>query len=396
MPPAGMKAETVEVSYMGGSINIPTTKPAYTIYRPITQNPKGNKTLSECDEITLTRQSQIDSFPIYFPGCTSVKKLTIEGRGAIPAITNLNALAQITEIREDLFIYRTGVTSLGALNNITTINNYLWLDSNYALISTDLTNLTKMRGLVFVGSPKLENMDGLFSGLSHTDMWSVILGDLGLNDFSAFSSIQSVFNFSVANCPNITSLDGFENLNSAPYGMQLFGNENLTDISQLDQITRTANLSIYVCNKLASLQGLHNIITIDGVIKLVANQAMTTLADFHEDLVILNQNEENNKVEIRSNSQLSVCDAPFLCNYLGNGGEAEIVSNAEGCNSPTEIAAKCGVTLGCDPNDYAIWTGENSSDWMMKTIGKPDGYLAIVQRLRFHQVRNIVQKLPMM
>lgn len=362
--PAGMRAEKAKVSVArktGTTSKAPT--PSLHVYRP--QKPagavKGIRTLAVCDTITLSRQSQIDSFPILYPGCTTVKILTIEGRGASPAISRLDSLKQITEITQDLNIFRTAIPNLAGINNITKIGSYFWLDSNYAMTSTNMNNLTQLGGLVFYNSPLMTNMNGLFDNLTSTSLWSVLFGYLGVSDFTAFSRIQSVINFSVAGCPNITSLNGFHNLASADYGMSFFDNQNLSDLSVLDQITKTSYLDIYTHPNLTSLDGLQNITSIPGVLKLINNTGLTTLAQLNTNLVIENSQRPEDTLEIRFNPNLAVCSVPFLCNYLSSSSAAKIEFNSTGCTSIAEIIAAC--PSGCPVADSVTWNGSISNSW---------------------------------
>ncbi|MCC6762890.1 MAG: hypothetical protein IT252_16840, partial [Chitinophagaceae bacterium] len=362
--PAGMRAEKAKLSVArktGTKSKTPT--PSLYVYRP--QKPagavKGIRTLAVCDTITLIRQSQIDSFPILYPGCTTVQILTIEGRGASPAITRLDSLKQITEITQDLNIFRTAIPNLSGINNITRIGSYMWLDSNYAMTSTNMTNLTQLGGLVFYNSPLMTNMNGLFDNLTSTSLWSVLFGYLGVSDFTAFSRIQSVINLSVAGCPNITSLNGFHNLASADFGIQLSDNQHLSDISMLDQITKTNYLDIYTHPNLTSLIGLQNITSIPGIVTFISNDNLTGLQELNNNLIVENAQNVDDKVRILYNPNLALCAVPFLCNYLNNGGVAEINGNANGCNTIAEIVAAC--PSGCPNADSVTWNGSISNSW---------------------------------
>ncbi|TAD84660.1 MAG: hypothetical protein EAY75_12680 [Bacteroidetes bacterium] len=328
-----------------------------TVYRPTT--PKGIKTLSACDSITLTRQSQIDSFPLLYPGCTTVQYLIIDGRGALPAITRLDSLKQITEIARDLSIFRTGIPNLSGINNITKIGYYLWLDSNYAMTSMSMYNLQDLGGLVLYNSPLLSNLDGFFDALTDTELWSVIFGNLGVNSFAPFSKITRVINFSIALCENITSLDGFENLEFADFAVQLFANRQLTDISQLSKLRQTAFLEVSWSDSLKSLQGLQNIVTISRKIRLDLNVGLTNLNDFNPDLVVGEAIETDDELVIMSCFNLPTCAVPFLCRYLASGLPATIQNNAPGCNTIAEIIASCPQCTA----DTAIWNGNESNGW---------------------------------
>jgi len=114
--------------------------------------------------ITLSTQAQIDSFAADYPGCTEIPGHVIIG---------------------------SAVTSLGGLNQITSIGG-LTINGNYAL-----TDLTGLNNLTSVG-----------------DSYILIRGNT-----------------------NLTSLIGLENVTSIDGNLLIFRNNNLTNLVGLDNLT---------------------------------------------------------------------------------------------------------------------------------------------------------------
>ncbi len=85
------------------------------------------------DGITFSRQSQVDSFPILFPGC-----ITIEGEVVISGedIINLSGLSEVIAMESNLLINgNTSLTSLAGLENLSSVGDGLVILDNDRLAS---------------------------------------------------------------------------------------------------------------------------------------------------------------------------------------------------------------------------------------------------------------------
>ncbi len=409
---------------------------------------------SGCDSIFLTRQSEIDSFNILNPGCTTVRKIIIDGQDASPAITRLDSLKYITNITEELTIINTSVTSLSALPNLVQIGSLFQLNYNPLLTSIGLNNLTQLGEVVFRVNPSLNSIAGLsnnidsiggvlidtsaltslsglsgivhfdgyldirntpitnlssltslvsingylrlesiptlttigingleytwgflFSGLNNlttlagltndlttTNIGSFWLINTGIANFTGFDSLTSCVNFYIWINPNLTSLQGLQNLaGDIAMGISLWANDALTDITALNNITAISDgdLDFHGNNQLSNPVGLGNIITIGKRLRVFENPVITSLGFLNTNLDI--QDSQNEGVEIRDNSQLALCSFTPLCTYLNNGGTGDIQNNAAGCNSISEIIASC---ANCTSSGtFKTWVGETSTDW---------------------------------
>src|SRR5688572_18322509 len=83
-----------------------------------------------CEHVKFTRQGEVDSFPINFPGCQIITGITIEGGD----ITDLYGLSAIHTIEQGLRIDEAvSLTTLAGLENIRSIGGGLQIFSNTAL-----------------------------------------------------------------------------------------------------------------------------------------------------------------------------------------------------------------------------------------------------------------------
>ena len=82
---------------------------------------------------------------------------------------------------------------------------------------------------------------------------------------------------------------------------------------------------------------------------------------FTEDRIkILIENLEQGSITdltIANNPSLTDCAMSSLCTYLASpNGIVTIYNNAEGCNTPPQVADNCGMTMPCLPyGNYYFW-----------------------------------------
>jgi len=186
----------------------------------------GAKTQSCLPEgITFSTQNQVDSFKIYFPGCSE-----IEGNAEItgPDIANLNGL-----------------------NVLTSVGGSLIISGNYGLMK--LTGLDSVNfigeSLIIANGPTLSSMTGL-------DKLTFVGQDINISSNTA-----------------LTSLIGLENISFIGGSLIIFGNTALNSLAGLDNIdggsikdlaiVNNSSLSICevgcVCDYLKSPGGIVNV-----------------------------------------------------------------------------------------------------------------------------------------
>lgn len=271
--------------------------------------------------LNVTSQSQIDNFPINYPGCTDYNgTLEIDGT----AITNLNGLSSISEI-DNLSINNTSLTDMSGLNNLTKVVYRLNIAFN-----NDLTSLNGLDNLSFVGD--FPN-DPLMFEIHELRLWS----NPSLTDISSLGSLVGVEGeFAIRDNDGLTNLNGLNSFLFARF-MVINYNDGLINLNGLESLGNIEEL-LNISNNpsLTTLDGIQNLVTFpDGPFELVA---------------------------IHSNNLLSICDFPNICNFLMNPPMdpdfvININNNASGCNSYSEVISLC-QSGGCGSN--IILTGTES------------------------------------
>lgn len=293
--------------------------------------------------VSLNTQSQIDSFAIFYPGCTHILGnvkiqesseggiLQLEGLAQISAVdgyiringnknlTSLHGLEQLTDIGNDLRInFNASLPNLQGLEHLKAIGGSLVVTNNNTL--TDLNGLSKLKT---IGSDfELDNCGDLIN-LSGIDSLQHIGGTLGiaynqkLISLSALAQLDSIGDdLRVEHLPALPNLHGLEHLRTVGSDVELGFNNSLANMDALQNMTHVGgSMMVYFNANLSSLNGLANV-----------DPASVT------------------ELVIQNNAQLSACSVSSICQYLQNGGLAAVSSNNSGCNDTLEIAAGCQVS----------------------------------------------------
>ena len=177
--------------------------------------------------ITLDTQSQIDSFPINYPGCVTVMAHVLIFPVTPGAITNLNALAQLTTIAGQLWINdNASLTTLNGLHNITSVGSHLRVRYN-----SQIEDLDGLNGLATVGG----ELD-----ISNN---SKLLALTGLN---ALTSVGT--NANISNNGLLEDLTGLTNLLSIGGYLAIAVDTMLQDLVGIDNIDHTTITSLQLVN----------------------------------------------------------------------------------------------------------------------------------------------------
>jgi hypothetical protein len=240
-----------------------------------------NGPLATCDTIILTRQSQIDSFKILYPGCTTVELLLIDGQGASPAITRLDSLNEIISVTQKLKIAHTSISSLSALSSLVALNDTLELEYNFSQTSIGLTNLNSLGTIILNRLPALNTIAGLCNNID--SIGGVLIDSTGLTGLEGMENVVHINGYLDLRLSPITSLNALTNLRSingylrlerldafnsiglsnleTAFGFLFAGLDNLSSLSGLSTHLTTTNLgTIWMINTgLSSLSGLENV-----------------------------------------------------------------------------------------------------------------------------------------
>ncbi|HMP94331.1 MAG TPA: hypothetical protein PKD90_15735, partial [Phnomibacter sp.] len=340
-----------------------TTVATTLYYQPTTTQNKGNTLSENCapDTVILTSQQQIDEFANTYPGCTKFKRIWIKGKDASPAIINLNGLAQIEEITEQLLIDETNITTLAGLTGLKKVGIGFDIFNNPDLEETGLTGLESLGIIHLSNLPSLSSLAGLTNNLTNHNTYTLIISGTQLTDLTGLEGIHSMPNMYILGNPQLTSLNGLENLTECGGGITLIGNINLTSISALAGITALpfGSLELSYNYSLTQLEGLDNITLIKKKLWINWNVALQTLAALNDDLII--EDEDGEELKLVDNWQLTFCAEPAICTFIANGGAYEIAANGSGCQTIAQIQEACGLT--CPSTTDITFTGIESEEW---------------------------------
>lgn len=142
-----------------------------------------------CDTILLTRQSQIDSFKILYPGCTPVQILEINGQEASPAITQLDSLNEIVGVSQKLKISHTSITSLADLSSLVSLGDTLELQYNFLQTSIGLNSLNSLGDVIINKLPALNSIAGLSNTID--TIGGVLIDSTSVNQLNRFGKCST-------------------------------------------------------------------------------------------------------------------------------------------------------------------------------------------------------------
>jgi surface protein len=191
--------------------------------------------------ITFTTQSQIDSFPILYPGCVVIDgDMTIN---SMSAINNFINLQQLTAVGGHVNIGGAGFPFLNGLQNLTEIGGSLSIHDTYLVSITALLQLESLGGsLILYSNPNLSSLNGL-NNLDSIGGTLHIVNNQSLNSVSDLTGLQQIdgeLHFSLNH--QTTTLSGLENID--PNGitnLEIIFNSNLS-------YCETPNICTYLSN----------------------------------------------------------------------------------------------------------------------------------------------------
>ncbi len=216
--------------------------------------------------IVFTRQSQIDSFSINYPGCSYIDG-HMEIAGAQSDITSLTGLAQVQSIKGDFKIHDLEyVTNLQGLNQVNSIDGQLRIEHNEGLLSlAGLNQLHYTKGLLNIqANNNLYTLQGLDSLRYVETLW--IRENARLQDLSGLENFDSVhYVISISTNPGLKSLQGLNKLDIIHGDITISNNDSLFNLSGLNNLnTLFGNLWILGNEYLSSLEGLDALKVIYG------------------------------------------------------------------------------------------------------------------------------------
>ncbi|MFK8161990.1 MAG: T9SS type A sorting domain-containing protein [Lewinella sp.] len=271
-------------------------------------------------ELIITHDSILTNFRALYPNCTDLAgDLSITGNG----ITELRGVESITTVGGSLLVEDTDISNLEGLNAIDAVAGD-WIVRNASLSSVrPLKTINSVGGdLIFEDLPNLSG-----------------------NGFSGQFSILDILgsDFRMINLPQLTSLQGFGNLNDVPGTLQL------EDLDAMTTFDGPGYLSIYEVNTI-QIYNNDRLEHVDFFRDLAFLHIQNLLITGNPELRNLNGFDEAERIDrfgVVNNPQLSKCAIPPVC--LGFDPDNPVTlffsNNAYGCEDTNQIELDCDGSL---------------------------------------------------
>lgn len=209
-------------------------------------------------------------------------------------------------------------------------------------------------GITFTTQQQINDFQTNYPGCTEIEGDVEIDGN-SIHNLDSLSVLLSIGgNLLIETCNNLSNLNGLSNMESIAGDFLIKDNDNLTSFEDLTNLSHIGGeFNIEDNYHLTSLEGLSSLSSILGNIIIEHNNSLISLTGLD------NVNPASiHHLNITRNNSLSTCHVASICGYLANpNGKVTIYLNAEGCSSPTQIAANCGITLPCLPyGDYYFFT----------------------------------------
>jgi len=308
-----------------------------------------DSTLCLLQGITISRQGQLDSFAINYPGCVHVLGDVSIQSGSVNPISEVAGLNHIETIDGNLRI--TGnqhILQLAGFDSLYWVGSQLQILNNMNLHTiSGFNNLqTVLASLSIELSVENVTISG-FSQLERVEQSLNITGIIHVDNCGEFNLLRFIgVGLSLESCNSI-DLNGFSNLDSIGHTLRLRYLKELQNVNDLESLTSIRLLIIETNDKIASLSGLHNI-----------------------------SNDEITSINLRYNSSLSTCNYANICAYLESGKPATINNNAPGCNSKEDILSYCvtssGEVIGMDGSRPEVIVFPNPASAYLNIIAPED------------------------
>ncbi len=229
---------------------------------------------SDCTNpnITLSTQEAVDSFPLNYPGMTSVDcNLIVQGSN----VTNLDSLIGIAEIGGHLVLKENYLLSdISGLSNLTSIGGHLLLQYN-----TDLEQLAGLDHLDSIGGDCMIKYMYQLNDLTALSSLDWVGGNMwfqfcGLNDFSGLENLESVQAGLWIENVGLNSLKGLENIGRIHQDLIIRDLDYLTSMDSLKGLSYIGGSLQLIDNGMESLDGLTSLDTIGETLWIERNYGL--------------------------------------------------------------------------------------------------------------------------
>ncbi|NQU32273.1 MAG: T9SS type A sorting domain-containing protein [Bacteroidetes bacterium] len=265
-----------------------------------------------------------------------------------------------------LIIIQTTIISQGCLPNGISFSSQSEIDN----FQTNYPGCSTIEGDVQISGIHIKNLFGLNSIdtingslkiISCSDLDSLV----GLNNLK---HVGGFFEINANNSNNFRTLNGLDNLKSVGGYFAIVGNEYLLWTSGIESLTSIGDQLLVVFSSLLDLDGLNGVTSINGGLSIAINFSL-------RDIYGLSNIEASTitDLSIYRNNILTGCHIENICGYLSSpNGVVKIYANGEACDSPSEIADSCNISVPCLPyGDYYFYSQKEIDNFQ---INFPDCY----------------------
>lgn len=230
--------------------------------------------------VILLTQEEVDNFGMLgydaIDGSLDIGYNNFIGIDIQSNISDLQPLSQLNSISGYLSVSNNfGLTSLLGLDTITSVGDYLNLNSN-GIFEIELNPNLTIGGGIYITQNYFLQSSNFFQNVTSINgtlfLWDGQFNSLG------FTNLNSISGSLIIDSTSMTSLSEFSNLNSIGSSLSIYGNNNLNSLVGLEGITNINSLFQLVGNNaLVSLEGLNNLTSLSGLSNITTNLSLTSL-----------------------------------------------------------------------------------------------------------------------
>ena len=271
--------------------------------------------------------------------------LIFTGNNTLMDISGLNQLDTITG---NFFINNNNsVTAISGFSSLDWIGGTTIISNN-----SDLESISGFGNLETVGTFQILTNAALqsISGLAQLDMAASleIKNHPVLSDISGLESLTMVTNNFLLDDNGGLNQISLNNLINVGERLSISLNDNLLTISGLQSLTQVGKLFISANNTLTTIDGFDQLESIDGGLDMLGNVVLTDISALDHPLTI------GGSIFLISNTLLAECSIEAICGHITTGGMISVQNNFVGCNTVEEVEANC--TTICPPGDVVMNT----------------------------------------
>ncbi|HEX8561756.1 MAG TPA: T9SS type A sorting domain-containing protein [Flavobacterium sp.] len=202
--------------------------------------------------------------------------------------------------------------------NCTQVTGDLNISGNAIVNLNGLANIVSVTGAVDIEqNPNLTNLNGL-NNLSHAGIGLIIRDNSQLQNLDALANLTTIAGeLIIRSCPQLTNLDGLSGLISTGTDLVIRDNASLTSVSGLSALTTVGGeFTVRSCPSLGSLSGMENLTSV-GLGLIVRDCATLTTVEALSGVTYVGE-------------ILELVDLPQLSSLLGLQNITTIVGGDEG------------------------------------------------------------------